>query len=116
MRYLLLLTTEARAAPAPAPAPTPSPDVMLQRFTIDLIHAGVLLAGELLAEDRLLVELSAGGSCTIEDAPMADASATALWIVQAANRAEAVEWARRVPLDRGRVEVRRIVSGAAAEA
>lgn len=105
MRYLLLLTTDS----APLPA-------ALQRFTIELIQAGVLLAGELLAEDGLLVELGADGSCRVDDTPTADARANALWIVQASDRTEAVEWARRLPVDRGRVEVRRIVGGAAAEA
>ncbi len=105
MRYLLLLTTDS--------AP---PSAALQRFTVELIQAGVLLAGELLAVDGLLVELGADGSCRVAVAPIADARANALWIVQASDRAEAVEWARRLPVDRGRVEVRRIVSGAAAEA
>ncbi|MCI0159043.1 hypothetical protein KNO15_20260 [Leifsonia shinshuensis] len=105
MRYLLLLTTDS--------AP---PSSVLQRFTVELIHAGVLLAGELLAVDGLHVELGVDGSCRVDDAPASDSRANALWIVQAADRAEAVEWARRLPVDRGRVEVRRIVSGAAAEA
>ncbi len=110
MRYLLLLTTDATPGAATPPA------AVLQRYTVDLIHAGVLLAGELLAEDGLLVELQGDGPCRIADAPTREASATALWILQTSDRAEAVEWARRLPLDRGRVEVRRIVSGAAAEA
>ncbi len=108
MRYLLVLSTDPLDAP-------PASDV-LQRFTVDLIHAGVLLAGELLAGDGLLVELRTDGPCRIADAPITAASACALWIVQTSDRAEAVEWARRLPLDRGRVEVRRIVGGAAAEA
>lgn len=109
MRYLLLLTTDAGRG-------APGTDAALQRFTVALIRAGVLLAGELLAEDGLLVGPAPDGSRTIDAAPTGDTAATALWIVQAADRAEAVEWARRLPLDRGRVEVRRIVSGAAAEA
>lgn len=102
MRHLLVLTTDA----------PPSGDA-LQRYTVDLIHAGVLLAGELLADDGLLVELE-GGRCLVADAP-APPAAVAVWIVQTSDRAEAVEWARRLPLDRGRVEVRRIVGGAAAQ-
>ncbi len=54
MRYLLLLTTDS--------AP---PSAALQRFTVELIQAGVLLAGELLAVDGLLVELGADGSCRV---------------------------------------------------
>lgn len=103
MRYLLTLTTD----------PTP-PGAVLQRYTVDLIQAGVLLAGELLADDGLLIELVGDGPCRVVDAPRAMDRATAVWIVQTADRAEAVEWARRLPLDRGRVDVRRILSGAAA--
>lgn len=104
MRYLLVLTTDPPEAP---------PADVLQQFTVGLVRAGVLLAGELLAVDGLLVELRSDGPCRISDAPLAAGNAYAFWIVQTADRAEAVEWARRLPLDRGRVEVRRIVSGAA---
>jgi hypothetical protein len=103
MRYLLVLMTD----------PTP-PAAALQRYTVDLIRAGVLLAGELLADDGLLIELVDDGPYRVVDAPRATGRPTAVWIVQTADRAEAVEWARRLPLDRGRVEVRRILNGAAA--
>ncbi|CAM5377517.1 YciI family protein [Leifsonia shinshuensis] len=104
MRYLLLLSTDG---------PAPAGD--LQRYTADLIRAGVLLAGELLAaEDGAHLQLAVDGPRTNADLlPISAVRPAALWIVQAADRAEAVEWARRVPLGRGRVEVRRIVTGAA---
>ena len=60
MRHLLLLTTDAT-----------TPAAALQRYTVDLIHAGVLLAGEVLADDGLLVELAGAGPCGISDAPAA---------------------------------------------
>jgi hypothetical protein len=105
MRYLLVLSTDPLEAPPPAD--------LLRRFTVGLVNAGVLLAGELLAADGLLVELSADEPCRISDAPLSAARAYAFWIVQTADPAEAVEWVRRLALDRGRVEVRRIVSSAA---
>ncbi|QNE37033.1 YciI family protein [Leifsonia shinshuensis] len=103
MRYLLMLTTDG---PAPADA--------LQRYTVELIRAGVLLAGELLAsDDGAHIQLAVDGPRTNADLlPVSPVRPAALWIVQASDRAEAVEWARRVPLGRGRVEVRRILTGA----
>ncbi|MEY9952545.1 YciI family protein [Leifsonia sp. EB34] len=105
MRYLLLLTTDASA-----------PAEMLQRYTVELIRAGVLLAGELLAsDDGAHIQLALNGPRTDADLqPVSPVRPVALWIVQTADRAEAVEWARRVPLGRGRVEVRRILTGAGA--
>lgn len=103
MRYLLVLTTDAATSPAAA----------LQQYTVELIRAGVLLADELLAEGGLVVELGVGGPPAPSDLRTGPACATALWILQASDQAEAAEWARRMPLDRGRVEVRRIVSDAA---
>lgn len=104
MRYLLTLSTDG-----PAPAES------LQRYTVDLIRAGVLLVGEVLADDDCThVELTFGGPRTdAELQPVSAVRPAAVWIVQTSDRAEAVEWARRLPLGRGRVEVRRILTGAA---
>lgn len=104
MRYLLTLSTDG-----PAPAES------IQRYTVELIRAGVLLVGELLADDDCtLVELTVGGPRTDPDLlPDFPVRPAAVWIVQTSDRAEAVEWARRLPLGRGRVEVRRILTGAA---
>ena len=101
MRYLLLLSTDG---PASAEA--------LQQYTVELIRAGVLLAGELLAADEgAHVRLALDGPRADADLlPVSHDRPAALWIVQASDRAEACEWARRVPLGHGRVEVRRIVT------
>lgn len=104
MRYLLMLSTDG-----PAPAES------IQRYTVELIRAGVLLVGEVLADDDgTHVELTFGGPRTNGDlAAVSAVRPAALWIVQTSDRAEAVEWARRLPLGRGRVEVRRILTGTA---
>lgn len=115
MRYLLLLMTDA---PAHGPAATETASAeTLRRYTAELIRAGVLLVGEVLEDDRAPTPGSAGAP----DRAGSPWRPTAFWIVQAADRAEALEWARRLPVTRGpgthgRVEVRRILSGAAVEA
>jgi hypothetical protein len=84
----------------------------MDAFDERLIRAGVLLAGEAL-------EASATGARveysnmppSVEDGPFApvDDSISGFWILQVASRDEAIEWARRVPLKTGRIEVRRVL-------
>lgn len=116
MRYLLILTADETEAGSPDAGTSPegAADDALQRYTVDLIRAGVLLAGErLAAADAACVRLSGDGLPEVVD-PLRHESARplAFWIVQTAGRDEAVEWARRLPLHRGRVEVRAIATSA----
>src|SRR6185437_5997644 len=75
-------------------------------FNEQLIKAGVLLAGEGLADSSTgaRVEYSSDG-------PIAETKEliSGFWILQVASRDEAIEWARRIPLGSGRVEVRRVL-------
>ena len=81
------------------------------RYNDELIKAGVLLAGEGLhpSSEGARIEYS-GEDRTIVDGPFTETKEliAGFWIIQAANKAEALEWARRIPLESGRVEVRRV--------
>lgn len=78
-----------------------------------MMNAGVLVAGEGLAEDLrdAFVVDWAGGEPTVTDGPYGETHElfNGFWIIQVATRDEAIEWARRAPLIAGnKLEVRRV--------
>ena len=78
----------------------------MTRYNEELTKAGALLAG-----DGLHPEASRVSSAGVTDGPFSEAKELVggYWIIQAKDREEAVEWARRVPLSgRSFVEVRQI--------
>ncbi|WP_345761968.1 YciI family protein [Diaminobutyricibacter sp. McL0608] len=81
------------------------------RYNEELIKAGVMLAGEGLhpSSDGARVEYD-GDERMVTDGPFTETKEliAGFWIIQAANKAEALEWARRIPLKKGRVEVRQV--------
>ena len=109
MKYMMILNSD------PQTESTAEPDEeslnAMGRYNDELIKAGVLLAGEGLhpTSEGARVEYS-GDERTIVDGPFTETKEliAGFWIIQAANKAEALEWARRIPLESGRVEVRRV--------
>jgi hypothetical protein len=84
----------------------------MDRFNAELEKAGVLLALDGLhpASEGARVTY-AGGSPSVTDGPFIEAKELVggYWIIQAASKEEAVEWARRIPAGpKDVVEVRRI--------
>jgi len=80
-------------------------------FNDELIAAGVLLGGEGLhsSADGARVEYS-GEHRTVTDGPFAETKEliAGFWMLEVGSKEEAIEWARRVPLDSGQVEVRQV--------
>jgi hypothetical protein len=82
-------------------------------YNESLMKAGVLLAGEGLADDlseAFVVDFS-GDSPIVTDGPYGETHElfNGFWIIQTASKEEAVEWARRCPLGPGsKLEVRRV--------
>jgi hypothetical protein len=78
----------------------------MTRYNEALVQAGALLAG-----DGLHPEGTRVSSSGVTDGPFSEAKELVggYWIIQAKDREEAVEWAKRVPQDgRSFVEVRQI--------
>jgi hypothetical protein len=78
----------------------------MTRYNEALTQAGALLAG-----DGLHPEAARVSSSGVTDGPFSEAKELVggYWIIQAKDREEAVEWAKRVPQDgRSFVEVRQI--------
>lgn len=81
------------------------------KFNDELVKAGVMLAGEGLQPSSKGARISySGGKRTVRDGPFTEAKelVAGFWIWQVKSRAEALEWAKRVPFKDGEVEIRQI--------
>jgi len=113
MKYMLIMrsTDEARAAFKAIPFG----EVIEQMgaYNEALIGAGVLLAGDGLADsmtDNFVVEFTPE-TPIVTDGPYGETHElfSGFWIIETATKDEAVQWARRCPLVPGsKLEVRRI--------
>ena len=106
MRYMIIVKMTE-------PSPPPSSELIaaMGRYNEELIKAGVLLAGEgLMPSSEGAKVKREGGKPVVRDGPFAEAKELVggFWIIRADNLAEAVSWAKRIPLEEGdEVEVRR---------
>jgi len=81
------------------------------KFNDEMIKAGVMLAGDgLQASSKGARVRFTGGKPAVTDGPFAESKEliAGFWIIQAKSKAEAVEWARRVPFVDGEIEVRQV--------
>ena len=72
----------------------------MDKFNDELIKAGIMLAGEGLQPSSKGVRISyTGTKRTVRDGPFAEAKEliAGFWIWQVKSRAEALEWAKRIP-------------------
>ncbi|GAA4526484.1 hypothetical protein GCM10023096_60140 [Nonomuraea ferruginea] len=79
----------------------------LRVYDETLIRAGVLLTAGRLRPESLVAQIARhGGEAVVTARPSLDTEWIAgFWLIQAKDRAEAVEWARRVPVPGRRVGV-----------
>ena len=109
MKYMLML----KADPQNQQDRMPTDEELnaMGRFNEEVIAAGAMLAGEGLhpVETGSWVTYD-GDERVITDGPFAESKEliAGFWILQVASKEEALEWARRVPLKTGAVEVRRV--------
>jgi hypothetical protein len=80
-------------------------------FNEEMVKSGVMLAGEGLQPTSKGAKVKfKGGKPTVIDGPFTEAKeiVAGFWLIQAKSKAEAIEWARRVPFVDGEVEVRQV--------
>jgi hypothetical protein len=80
-------------------------------YNEEMVKAGVMLAGEgLQASSKGARVRFAGGKPTVIDGPFTETKelVAGFWLIQVKSKAEAIEWARRVPFVEGEVEVRQV--------
>ena len=112
-KYMLIMrgTDEAYAAYKQIPFEQIIND--MGAYNESMITAGVLVAGDGLAEDlsqNFVVEFG-GEEPVVTDGPYGETHElfNGFWIIEVSSRDEAIEWARRAPLIAGnKLEVRRV--------
>jgi hypothetical protein len=81
------------------------------KFNDELVKAGVMLAGEGLQDSSKGARITyAGNKRTVRDGPFTETKelVAGFWIWQVKNKAEAIEWAKRIPFQEGEVEIRQV--------
>jgi hypothetical protein len=114
MRFMIIVkaTKDSEAGVMP----TPEMFEGMGRFNDALIDAGVLLAGDGLHPSSEGVRVRyQGGKHLVTDGPFTEAKEliAGYWIIQVKDKAEALEWAKRIPFEDGEeIEVRRVFEAA----
>ena len=109
MRFMLIVKASPESEAGVLPTEKELAD--MGRFNEEMVKAGVMLAGEgLQASSKGARVRFAGGKPTVTDGPFTESKelVAGFWLIQAKSKAEAVEWARRVPFVDGEIEVRQI--------
>lgn len=111
MRFMMLMIPTARAEAGEMPSAEAIGAMM--KFNQDLAEAGVLIALDGLhpTAEGARVTFSDGGAPAITDGPFTEAKEVigGYWIIQVADKAEAVAWAAKAPCGEGEtIEVRRL--------
>jgi hypothetical protein len=78
-------------------------------FNESMVKAGVMLAGDGLQPSSKGARVRFGGKKPVViDGPFAEAKelVAGYWIIDVKSRAEALDWATRIPFEEGEVEVR----------
>jgi len=109
MRYMLLIGSDDKNAPMPSKAQM---DEIIQghvKFGNEIRAAGKMVHGERLRPDTEASRLrSKAGHRQVMDGPFAETKEGlgGFYLIEAANKAEAVEWAKKIPLaDGGFIDV-----------
>ncbi|MCQ6272564.1 YciI family protein [Pseudarthrobacter sp. R1] len=113
MKFMLIMRATDEAKKAYEKADIEQIINAMGAYNESLMKAGVLLAGEGLADDMseaFVVDFS-GENPIVTDGPYGETHElfNGFWIIQAASKEEAVQWASRCPLGPGnKLEVRRV--------
>ncbi|KQR88256.1 YciI family protein [Microbacterium sp. Leaf179] len=113
MKFMLIMRGTDEAYAAYKEIPFEQVINEMGAYNESMITAGVLVAGDGLAEDmsaNFVVEFG-GEEPVVTDGPYGETHElfNGFWIIEVSTRDEAVEWARRAPLIAGnKLEVRRV--------
>lgn len=80
-------------------------------YNEELVNAGVLLAADGLHPSSRGARVKfLDGEPTVTEGPFAEAEEliAGYWVIQVESKEEAIEWARRVPFEKGEVEIRQV--------
>lgn len=111
-KYMLIMRGNEEALERYAQIPFEQVIETMGRYNESMINAGVLVAGEGLADasEGFVVDFS-GETPLVTDGPYGEIKElfNGFWMIEVPTKEEAVEWASRAPLGRGNfIEVRRV--------
>ena len=110
MRFLVMVKGNKEYEAGAMPSQQELTD--MGKFNDELVKAGIMLAGEGLQPSSKGARISYSGTKrTVRDGPFTEAKevVAGFWIWQVKSRAEALEWAKRIPFTNGEeVEIRQI--------
>src|SRR2546427_9357703 len=110
MRFIVLV--KASKDSEAGVLPTQEMLAEMGKFNDELVQAGVMLAGEGLQASSKGARITYSGSKrTVRDGPFTETKelVAGFWIWQVKNKAEALEWAKRIPFQEGEVEIRQVL-------
>ena len=109
MRFMMMI--KANADSESGRLPTEQELAEMGRYNEELVKNGIMLSGEGLHPSsngsRVRFE---GGKPKVTDGPFAEAKelVAGFWLIQVRSKEEAVEWAKRCPLQDGEIELRQV--------
>jgi hypothetical protein len=110
MRFMMLV--KANAESEAGAMPSKELIAAMTTYNEEMARAGVMLAGEGLQPSSKGVRIEfKGGKRIVTDGPFAETKEllAGFWIIQVKSRAEALEWASRIPFTEGEVvELRQV--------
>ena len=112
MRFMMLMIPKGYEKAAPGAMPDAEAVAAMMKYNESLQKAGVLLALDGLHPPSVGARVSfSGGKPRVTDGPFAEAKEVlgGYWMIQVKSRAEAIEWAKRAPMQDGDIiEVRQV--------
>ena len=106
MRYMVMVV-----GPDDGGAPSSEMLAAMGKYNDELLKAGVMKGGEGLHPTRSGAKVTfSRGKPTIIDGPYAEAKEVVggYWIMEVKDKAEVLEWVKKIPFEEGTVEIRRI--------
>ena len=109
MRFMMLV----KASKDSEAGVLPSKELLaaMGKFNEEMVHAGVMLAGEGLQPTSKGVRVKySAAKRSVTDGPFAETKEllAGFWMIQVKSVQDAIEWARRVPFEDGEVEIRQV--------
>jgi hypothetical protein len=109
MRFMMMVKANADSEAGVLPSEKVLSEI--GKYNDELIKAGMMLAGEGLQSSAKGTRVRyANGKFAMTDGPFGETKELVggFWIIQAKSKAEAIEWAKRVPFEDGEVEIRQV--------
>jgi hypothetical protein len=109
MRFMILMPADSHSEAGELPSEKILSDMM--QFNEQLVKAGIMLAGEGLKPSSAGARIKfQGGKKTVIDGPFTESKEliAGFWIWQVKSKEEAIEWAKRCPVEGVTLEIRQI--------